>query len=95
MAKQTAFEHQIALAEDLKKWLNNLHERLFLVTSSYNSKINDLHQAGMMEEFYQKFVQENVPETNEKIKDVLRQIHECDIPFIEKYIAYLESGRLQ
>jgi len=91
MATQTSFSHQIELAEDLKKYLNNLHERLFFVTTDYNNKVNDIHQAGMMEEYYSKFVQEYVYETNQKIKEVVTQIHERDIPFIEKYIAYLMS----
>ena len=91
MAIQTSFSHQIELAEDLKKYLNNLHERLFFVTTDYNNKVNDIHQAGMMEEYYSKFVQEYVYETNQKIKEVVTQIHERDIPFIEKYIAYLMS----
>ena len=91
MAKQTSFEYQNELAEDLKKYLNNLHERLFLVTADYNNKVNDIHQAGMMEEYYTQFVQEYVHDTNQKIREVVNQIHERDIPFIEKYIAYLNS----
>jgi len=91
MATQTSFEYQIQIAEGLKKWLNDLHEKLFFLTTTYNNKVNDLHQQGMMEEYYQKFVQENVPVTNGKIKDVMQQIHGFDIPFIEKYIAYLTS----
>jgi predicted transcriptional regulator len=91
MATQTSFSHQIQLAEDLKKYLENLHERLFFVTTDYNNKVNDIHQAGMMEEYYSKFVQECVHETNQKIKEVVAQIHERDIPFIERYLAYLNS----
>ena len=91
MATQTSFSHQIQLAEDLKKYLTNLHERLFFVTTDYNNKVNDIHQAGMMEEYYSKFVQEYVYETNQKIKEVYTQIHERDIPFIEKYLDYLQS----
>lgn len=91
MSTQTSFSHQIQLAEELKKYLNNLHERLFFVTTDYNNKVNDIHQAGMMEEYYSKFVQEYVHETNQKIKEVYTQIHERDIPYIEKYIAYLMS----
>jgi len=91
MATQTSFSHQIQLAEDLKKYLVNLHERLFFVTTDYNNKVNDMHQQGMMEEYYSKFVQEYVYETNQKIKEVINLIHERDIPFIEKYIAYLMS----
>jgi hypothetical protein len=48
----------------------------------------------MMEEYYSTFVQEYVHDTNQKIKEVVTQIHERDIPFIEKYIAYLESNPL-
>jgi len=39
MATQTSFSHQIQLAEDLKKYLENLHERLFFVTTDYNNKV--------------------------------------------------------
>jgi len=89
MAK--SYGHELALAEDLKKYLNTLQERLNIVQMQYWNKSNDLSQAGMMEEVYSKFVQEYVSETTQKIKDVVSQINERDIPFIERYIAYLSS----
>ena len=89
MAK--SYGHELALAEDLKKYLNTLQERLNIVQMQYWNKSNDLSQAGMMEEVYSKFVQEYVSETTQKIKDVVSQINERDIPFIERYIAYLNS----
>jgi len=89
MAK--SYEQEIALADDLKKYLDNLQERLNFVSMNYWSKSNDLSQAGMMDEIYSKFVEEFVSETTRKIKEVVTQINECDIPYIEKYIAYLES----
>ena len=92
MAK--SYKQEIALADDLKKYLNDLQERLNFVSMNYWSKSNDLSQAGMMDEVYSKFVEEFVSETTRKIKEVVTQINECDIPYIEKYIAYLE-GRPQ
>jgi len=91
MAKQTSYAHQIQLLIDLKSYLNNLQDRLNHVSMQYWSKSNDISQAGMFEETYSKFVQEYVYDTNQKIKDVVRQINERDIPFIEQQIAYLES----
>jgi hypothetical protein len=91
MSKQTSFEYQIELAEELKKWLHGLQERLGAVANDYMKKCNDLADAGMMEEDWLKFTQDYAQVTYHKIEDVVKQINECDISFIEKYIAYLAS----
>ena len=92
MAKQTSYDYQIQLAEGLKNSLNNLQESLYAASRAYWSKSNDLNQAGMMDETYNRFVQEYVSETARKIEDAAKQINERDIPFIEKHIAYLEQA---
>jgi len=89
MAK--SYGQEIAIADDLKKYLNNLQEKLNIVSMNYWSKSNDLSQAGMMEEVYSEFVQDYVSETTRKITEVVSLINERDIPFIERYIAYLDS----
>jgi len=91
MSKQTSFDYQIQLLVELKNYLNNLQDRLNHVSMQYWSKSNDISQAGMFEETYSKFVQEYVYDTNQKLKDIVNQINERDIPFIEKQISFLES----
>jgi hypothetical protein len=93
MARQTSYEYQIEIAEGLKKYLHNFQDRLGVVAQQYQSKCNDLHGAGMMEETHQKFEQEYVHETIRQIAQVVDRINACDIPFIEKHIAALEQGR--
>jgi len=87
-----AWSHQIELAEDLKRYLHGLQERLGTVANDYMRKCDSLKDAGMMEEDWLKFTQDCAQATYHKIGSVVEQINACDIPFIEKYIAYL-NGR--
>ena len=91
MATQTAFGYQIELAEGIKSYLHGLQERLGVVGQDYMRKCDSLADAGMMQEEWLKFTQDYAQVTYRKIADVVEQINECDIPFIEKYIAYLNS----
>ena len=91
MATQTSFEYQIELAEGIKSFLHGLQERLGIVSNGYMRQCDDLVNAGMMQENWLKFTQDYAQVTYHKIASVVEQINECDIPFIEKYIAYLES----
>ena len=92
MARQTSFSHQIELAEDLKKYLHGFQERLGSVAQNYKDKCNNLYEAGMMEETFKDFEQNYMHETIQKIANVVVQINERDIPFIEKFIDYLEQN---
>ena len=90
MANNT-WKHQIELADDIKRYLHGLQERLGAVSNDYMRKSESLKDAGMMEEDWLKFTQDCAQVTYHKIGSVVEQINESDIPFIEKYIAYLES----
>ena len=92
MAKES-FERQIELAESLKSSLNRLQESLGAASKSYQQRSNELRDAGMMAEFSQKFIEEYVAETTQRINNVVEQINGRDIPFIQNYIVYLEQGR--
>jgi len=89
MSKQS-FENQIRLAEDLKRYLHELQDRLNHAAQTYQQKCNALYESGMMVETYQTFEQEYVQATLEQIKNIVAQINECDIPFVERYITKLE-----
>ena len=86
---EQSIEYQIVLANDLKKYLHELQERLRLAAQSYQQKSFSLYEAGMMDEFQLKFEQEYVKQTIRSIVQVVKQINECDIPFIERYIVKL------
>jgi hypothetical protein len=92
MARNTSFEHQLQLAEGLKGYLHGFQERLGDVAQNYKNKCNQLYEAGMMDEFHKDFEQNYMQATIQKIANVVEQINECDIPFIEKFIEYLESN---
>ena len=85
-----SFEYQITLANELKKYLHGLQERLSIAAQSYQQKTNALYEAGMMDEFQKTFEQEYVQQTTRIISQIVKRINECDVPFIEKYIAKLE-----
>ena len=86
-----SFENQISLAEDLIKYLHGFQERLSLAAQSYQQKSLELYEAGMFEEFHIRFEQECVLQTCRLIAQVVEHVNECDIPFVERYIARLES----
>jgi len=90
MASQ-AIQNQIALAEDLKRYLHGFQERLSTAGQSYKNKSSSLYEAGMFDEFQKKFEQEFVQQTTQSISQVVERINDCDIPFIERYIAKLED----
>ena len=90
MSRQS-FENQIRLAEDLKRYLYELQERLSLAAKSYQQKCNFLYESGMMEETLSELMQEYMPSTVAQIMNVVLQINDRDIPFVEKHIAKLEQ----
>ena len=87
-----SFENQIRLAEDFKRYLHGIQETLSLVAQSYQQKINALYEASLMDETYQKFEQEYAQQTIQLIVQVVEHINECDIPFVERYIAKFEHA---
>jgi len=92
MARQTSFSYQIELAEGLKSYLHGFQDRLGAVAQNYQAKGNELHDAQMMDETFEDFAQNYIASTVQKIQELINQINECDIPFVEKYIDYLESN---
>ena len=92
MARQTSFSYQIELAEGLKSYLHGFQDRLGAAAQNYQSKGNELHDANMMDETFEDFAQNYIEVTVQKIQELINQINECDIPFVEKYIDYLESN---
>jgi len=89
-----SLENQIKLAEDLKSYLHRLQERLSQVSQSYRQKCDALFDAGMMSEPLQKLEQEYVQQTIQSIVQVVEQINNVDIPFVEKQIAKFAESRL-
>ncbi len=92
MARQTSFAHQLELMEALKSYLNGFQERLGAVAQNYESRVSELYDAGgMMDETYEDFYNNYLEVTKSKIQNLINQINEEDIPFVEKQIDYLES----
>lgn len=91
MARQTSFSHQIELAEDLKSYLLRLQDNLDDAAQKYIKKSNSLYEAGMMDEKHQ-VLEEYMYETVGRIKSIVEQINESDIPFVERLISYLEES---
>jgi len=87
-----SIEHQIQLAESLKKSLIQIQQELFHVSNQYLNKCHEIAQEGMLSEKYQTFVNEYAGETSSAIKKVVEQIHERDIPYLEAHINWLMNG---
>ena len=92
MARQNSFEYQIELAEDLKAYLIRLQENLTHTAQKYQDKVNNLYEAEMVDEKHQK-IEEYMHETVSRIKSLVEQINELEIPFVDSWINYLEEGQ--
>ena len=93
MSNQTSFNYQVEIAEGLKSYLHGFQERLAAVAGQYERKVNELHDSGgMMDESYETFVSNYLEPTKQRIQDLIDQINDSDIPFVERYIDYLESN---
>lgn len=92
MARQTSFQHQIELAVDLKAYLIRLQENLANAAQKYHDKTNSLYEAGMMDENHQA-LEEYMFETVSRIKNIVEQINESDIPFVDRLVSYLEESQ--
>ena len=87
-----SLENHVKLAEDLKMYLREFQERLTHTAQSYKHKCNVLCAAGMMEETCQKFEQQYAQQTIRLIVQAAEYINDCDIPFVERYIAKMEQS---
>jgi hypothetical protein len=87
----TSFSHQIALLHDLKQYLIQFQERLQGVSLNYQRKVDDLYQAGMMNETYNRYVENELAQTRALMAKLVEHIDESDIPRVEREIAYLEQ----
>ena len=89
--RKTSFDYQIELAEELKKYLHGFQDRLSYVGQKYREYSDNLYEAGMLDEPHRNFSENYMEVTVQKIDSLVAQINECDIPFVERYIAGLEE----
>jgi len=95
MSKQTSFAYQIELMEALKSYLDKFQDRLGAVAQNYENRVNDLYESGgMMHETYEDFYTNYLEVTKSKIQDLIDQINDEDIPFVERQIDYFENRPL-
>lgn len=86
-----SFAHQKELLLNLKHYLGQFQERLLGVAGSYQSKLDELHGAGMMDETYRKYVESELAQTQSLIKNLVAHIDANDIPKVQKEIDFLDS----
>jgi hypothetical protein len=92
MSGQTNYNYQIELLESLKSYLNGFQERLGAVGESYEKKVQELYDGGgMMEETFKTFYENYLEITKSKIQNLIDQINDSDIPFVEQQIENIES----
>lgn len=91
MPRITSYHAQLELAEELKKYLNGLQERLDVVIRHFEQEAGKLYDAGMMDETFNDFVNNYMNETNNKIRSVIDIVNGRDIPFVDDYIGRLEE----
>jgi len=86
-----SFAHQKELLFNLKSYLSQFQQRLIGVSASYQSKLDELHAAGMMDETYQSFLENELAQTQAMIRNLVEHIGGNDIPKVQKEIDFLES----
>jgi hypothetical protein len=92
MSKQTSYAYQIELMEALKSYLDKFQDRLGAVAQNYENRVNDLYESGgMMHETYEDFHTNYLEVTKSKIQDLIDQINDEDIPFVERQIDHLDN----
>ncbi|WGZ92737.1 MAG: hypothetical protein QJT81_12840 [Candidatus Thiothrix putei] len=87
----TSFSHQVELLQNLKQYLGDFQERLLGVSANYQRKVDELHCAGMMDETYARYIENELAQTQAMIARLVDHISASDIPTVEREISYLES----
>ena len=87
----TSFSHQVELLQNLKQYLGDFQERLLGVAANYQRKVDELHGAGMMDETYARYIENELAQTQAMIARLVDHISASDIPTVEREISYLES----
>jgi len=91
MSATTSFAHQIELLQELKQYLSDFQDRLVGVSLKYQRKVEELHQAGMMDETYSRYTENELTETQALMARLVEHIDANDIPKVESEISYLEQ----
>ena len=91
MSDATSFSAQVALLEELKTYLGTFQDRLQGVSNNYQERVDQLHQAGMMNETYQRYVENELAQTQAMISRLVEHIGSSDIPKVSKEIDYLSQ----
>lgn len=86
-----SFAHQIELLLNLKQYLSKFQERLLEVSASYQHKLDELRAAGMMEETYARYVQNELAQTQAEIARLVEHISANDLPKVQKEIDFLSQ----
>ena len=85
------FHYQIQLLNELKQYLNTFQERLVGVSLQYQRKVEALRQAGMMKQTCERYLANEVAQTQALMIKLVEHIDTIDIPRVDTEIAYLES----
>jgi hypothetical protein len=91
MPNATSFAHQIDLLVELNQYLGDFQERLMGVSANYQRKVDALHQAGMMDETYYRYVENELAQTQALIAKLVEHISANDMPRVRSETAYLEQ----
>lgn len=84
-----SFAKQYALLEILKQRLTDLTMQLDALSTDYETKVNELGEAGMMDETFYMFQNECLEPTKIEIKSLIERLSEHDIPKVEEELDYL------
>jgi len=91
MSSPTSFSHQIELLIQLKQYLGDFQARLLGVSSNYQRKIDELHGAGMMDETANRYIENELAQTQALIARLVEHIGASDIPKVASEISFLEQ----
>jgi len=86
------FQYQIELLYALKKYLDGFKESLEISFMGYDRQVNELRDTGQMDDqMHQSFVDNCLHPTQSKIKELINQIENEDIPFVKERINDIQA----
>jgi archaellum component FlaC len=89
--RDVSLDYQIELLEKMKSYLNGFQERLGAVGQTYKNQADEFYEMKGLDDIYEHFYPNYVEVTLQKIQDLINQINEQDINYIENQISNLEE----
>jgi len=90
-AMNPIIKNQIITLNNLKAFLKKFNESMQITAEQYQRFLDGLADQQMDAQIYQQYQTEFLDETKKRIYDIINNIEESDIKYIERLISHLEE----